>query len=352
MGKEINSVGFEISPFLSSTQDTLYFSSNGFGGKGDADIFYSVKQGDWSSWSAPVNLGDVINSEKFDAYFSCSNNQVMWSSNRGGGLSDIYLANILTPPALSVSCVGVNVTEFGGMDGSIDATIEGGVAPFSIMWSNGFISEDIATLKKGEYTMTITDAIDQTATTSCSLSEPAPPKDKPIRLPEVRYAVNKWELLTDDKINSTDSLLFVYDLLVDFPGMILELSSHTDSRGSSSMNQKLSENRARACYKYLIEVKGIDPRRIIPIGKGEGDSRIVWKKGDNYMVSKPSDMTDVQEIKLTESYINKFKRKDPELFKALHQLNRRTEGRLISLDFDPNTTPAADPKYLKFVRYR
>src|SRR5690606_11298484 len=66
MGNIINSVGFEIAPFLSPSQDTLYFSSNGFGGQGNADIFSAVKQGSWTDWSAPINLGDRINSPKFD----------------------------------------------------------------------------------------------------------------------------------------------------------------------------------------------------------------------------------------------------------------------------------------------
>ena len=58
-------------PFLSDNDDTLYFSSNGFGGFGDADIFYSLRNGNsWDSWSEPVNLGSVINSPKFDAYFT------------------------------------------------------------------------------------------------------------------------------------------------------------------------------------------------------------------------------------------------------------------------------------------
>ncbi len=52
MGSAINSTGYEISPFLTPGMDTLFFSSNGFGGEGDADIFYSVKQGGWSDWSA------------------------------------------------------------------------------------------------------------------------------------------------------------------------------------------------------------------------------------------------------------------------------------------------------------
>jgi len=353
MGNEINSIGYEISPFLTSNQDTLYFSSNGFGGEGDADVFYSVKQGSWSSWSTPINLGNVVNSDKFDAYYSCSGNQVMWSSNRDDVRSDIYVSTILPPPALIVSSSKVvDVTEFGGTDGSIDVVIEGGVGPFTVTWSNGLTSEDISTLKQGEYAVTITDSFNQTVTSSFVINEPEEPIVKPtrIRLPEVRYAFNKWELLTNDKINSTDSLLYVYDLLIEFPGMILELSSHTDSRGSVSVNQYLSENRARACYKFLVEEKGIDPRRIIPIGKGKSDPRVVWKRGNDYLVSQPKEMEGVQEIKLTESYINQVRQKDSELYKVLNQLNRRTEVRLISLEFDPDTMPAADPKYLKFVK--
>jgi len=353
MGNEINSIGYEISPFLTSNQDTLYFSSNGFGGEGDADVFYSVKQGSWSSWSTPINLGNVVNSDKFDAYYSCSGNQVMWSSNRDDVRSDIYVSTILPPPALIVSSSKVvDVTEFGGTDGSIDVVIEGGVGPFTVTWSNGLTSEDISTLKQGEYAVTITDSFNQTVTSSFVINEPEEPIVKPtrIRLPEVRYAFNKWELLTNDKINSTDSLLYVYDLLIEFPGMILELSSHTDSRGSVSVNQYLSENRARACYKFLVEEKGIDPRRIIPIGKGKSDPRVVWKRGNDYLLSQPKEMEGVQEIKLTESYINQVRQKDSELYKVLNQLNRRTEVRLISLEFDPDTMPAADPKYLKFVK--
>jgi len=355
MGDEINSIGYEISPFLTSNQDTLYFSSNGFGGEGDADVFYSTKQGDWSSWSKPVNLGNVINSDKFDAYFSCSANQVMWSSNRGDVRSDVYMATILFPPALIVSkSTVVDVTEFGGADGSIDVVIEGGVGPFTVTWSNGLTNEDISTLKKGEYTVTITDSFNQTVTSSFAINEPEEPIVKParIRLPEVRYAFDKWELLTNNIINSTDSLLYVYDLLIEFPGMVLELSSHTDSRGSVSINEYLSENRARSCYKFLVEEKGIDPRRIMPIGKGKSDPRVVWKRGDDYMMSQPKEMEGVQEVQLTESYISQVRHKNPELYIVLNQLNRRTEVKLISLDFDPDTMPAADPKYLNFLKYK
>jgi len=49
MGSAINSDGFEISPFLCPSNDTLFFSSNGFKGEGDADIFYSIRKNRWNN---------------------------------------------------------------------------------------------------------------------------------------------------------------------------------------------------------------------------------------------------------------------------------------------------------------
>ena len=174
MGNVINSTGFEISPFLSETKDTLFFSSNGMGGEGDADIFYSVKQGSWTDWSVPVNLGAPINSEKFDAYFTRSGDQVYWSSNRSNVLSDIYTASILAPPPVSIIAAGTDVTRYQGKDGRINATVKGGVAPYTYTWSNGMLKEDINGIPKGEYTVTVTDAIGQTASTTVEIGEPKP----------------------------------------------------------------------------------------------------------------------------------------------------------------------------------
>lgn len=172
MGSMINSGGFEISPFLSPTQDTLFFSSDGMGGEGGADIFYSVKQGSWTKWSTPKNLGSRINSPKFDAYFSYSGRSAYWSSNRDSERSDIYTIDILTPPPLTISCVGTNVSVYEGEDGSVDLLINGGGAPYTFRWSNGASSEDLYDVSAGDYSVTVTDAIGQSATTTCSLDEP------------------------------------------------------------------------------------------------------------------------------------------------------------------------------------
>jgi len=177
MGSTLNTTGFEISPFLNKTQDTLFFSSNGHGGQGDADIFYSVKQGSWTSWSNPVNLGPKVNSAKFDAYFSYSGNMIYWSSNKESERSDIYMAYILTPPPVSITCSSTNMSSYGVKDGRVDATVKGGVEPYSFSWTNGGTTEDIMGVGAGEYTVTVTDAVGQTASSTCSVTEPPAPMD-------------------------------------------------------------------------------------------------------------------------------------------------------------------------------
>jgi len=94
LGSTINTVGFEIAPFFSPAQKRLYFSSNGHGGEGDADIFYCDRLYDsWETWSAPKNLGNKINTKSFDGFFSINDDSLaFFTSNRGGELADIYQA--------------------------------------------------------------------------------------------------------------------------------------------------------------------------------------------------------------------------------------------------------------------
>src|SRR5258706_5434439 len=98
LGPVINTPGFEISPFLTSDKKRLYFASNGHPGLGDADIFYSNRLDDsWETWSVPVNLGDKVNSKKFDAYFMIRDSLAYFCSNRDGQFSDLYGARIQDP---------------------------------------------------------------------------------------------------------------------------------------------------------------------------------------------------------------------------------------------------------------
>ncbi|MBX2895922.1 MAG: PD40 domain-containing protein [Cyclobacteriaceae bacterium] len=97
LGPTINTTGFEISPFLSADKKRLYFSSNGHGGYGDADIFYCDRLFDsWETWSVPRNLGEVVNSEKFDAFYSSYGDSLGIFCTNAYGLPDIHVTRIKT----------------------------------------------------------------------------------------------------------------------------------------------------------------------------------------------------------------------------------------------------------------
>lgn len=271
MGTAVNTAGFDISPFLSSGQDTLFFSSNGLGGQGDADIFYSVKQGSWTSWSKPVNLGSKINSPKFDAYFICSGKHLYWSSNRDNEFSDIYLAMILTPPPVSIACKGTNVTVFGGSDGKIDATVTGGVAPFTYSWTNNSKTEDISELKIGKYTVTVTDAIGQTATCESTITEPAPPQD---------ITLKHYFDYNADKLSVKEGKLLQF--VSDIEGMLTKGRSNVTIAINSSAsyvptktfvtNEKLARSRVNQMEKELntyFKGKGLDGKVKVKIASAK-----------------------------------------------------------------------------------
>ena len=60
----------------------------------------------------------------------------------------------------------------------------------------------------------------------------------------------------------------VVEIMLNYPDLIIECGSHTDSRASDNYNQLLSERRAKRSVDYIIE-RGISPERIKGIGYGE-----------------------------------------------------------------------------------
>ncbi len=115
-----------------------------------------------------------------------------------------------------------------------------------------------------------------------------------IRLDNVHYDLNKATIRSDAR-PELDRLV---KYLKDNPTIRVEMSSHTDSRGSAAYNQRLSKQRADAVKAYLVQ-NGIDASRIISVGYGE--TKLLNKCKDGVQCS------------------------DEE-----HQVNRRTEMKVIS----------------------
>ncbi|MFK7784006.1 MAG: OmpA family protein [Crocinitomicaceae bacterium] len=370
MGPEINTKGNELFPTFALNGDLL-FSSDGRPGLGGLDIYRAKRIGEENTWKNPENIGAPINGENNDyslverdsgfGYFTSER-----KGPNGENIPDIYSYK-QPPPICGLKVIAVNF-------GEGDALLEGALITVSGpdgQW-NGITEEDGTILwdkrptgdryivPGADYTIDIqkdgfyeNKKLGQITTVGLEQDQRFVvemglfPKQI-IRLPEVRYAVDKWVFINDESCMSYDSLDVVYKTLIDHPELVLELSSHTDSRGGNDRNKILSENRARACYKYLVEERGIDPRRIVPVGKGEEISRTVYLVNEEYHALQKEGSTP---LLLEESNINPFKRSNRALFEMLHTMNRRTEGSVLSLDFDPATAPSANPNYSTFLPY-
>lgn len=80
---------------------------------------------------------------------------------------------ITEPDALDLSTTLTNVTCNGAADGTIDLTVNGGTGPFTYSWSNAATTQDLSALAPGTYTVTVTDAVGCSATTSATITQPA-----------------------------------------------------------------------------------------------------------------------------------------------------------------------------------
>ncbi len=376
LGPEINTVGNDM--FATFGEDgTLYYSTDGKPGIGGLDIFKATKQGDEYKWADPTNMGSPINSYSNDySLIEYDDRTGYFTSERksdAGERADIY--KYIIPPYvydLIVVVTDMNEKNLKIADAKVTVTDDKGATwegytnkQGTIFWDkkptgDRFINETstytIAIEKEGYHPAsgssitTVNVKYDQNFVVDLVMLP-----IKPIHLPEVRYPLGKWDLLVDSTINSKDSLEFVYNLLKDNPKLVLELSSHTDSRGSVTSNQVLSENRAHQCYVYLVQERGVDPRRIVPVGKGENEPRIIFRNGEEYAVKPPRDedgnlLAGWVEVALTEKLINSYQKTNKAMFDRLHQYNRRTEGKVISTEFNVDTAPAAPASYMEFKK--
>ena len=120
-----------------------------------------------------------------------------------------------------------------------------------------------------------------------------------IVLRNIFFDLNKYTL-RDESQSELDRLI---KLLNENPKLRIEISGHTDTRGSATYNKDLSQNRAQAVVTYLVQ-KGIDQKRLVSKGYGQ-EQTIVSDEEIKKMRSK-------REIE------------------AAHQENRRTEFKILS----------------------
>ncbi|MBR1395145.1 MAG: OmpA family protein [Prevotella sp.] len=352
VGTPVNTPGDELFPTFRPNGD-LYFSSNGHPGFGGLDIFIA-KPTD-TGWQME-HPGFPLNSQgdDFGMTFEGLHNRGYFSSNRGDarGWDHIYSfekSEVLVTvkgwvyemdgyelPAGQVYMVGNDGTNLKLSvkgDGSFTQEIQTGVDYVLLGTCKGFLNH------KEELRV-------DTATVSNEyvLQFPLANISAPVLIENIFYDFDK-ATLRPESATALDELV---KLLNENPNVTIELSAHTDNRGSAQYNERLSQRRAESVVNYLIS-HGIAADRLTPKGYGEDKPKTIKRKvAERYTFLKEGDVLD-------EAFIGTLK--DPAQQDSCHQLNRRTEfivlrttyglfdeqGRLKNLPKPKTTTKAEEP---------
>ena len=319
LGPIINTEGRENFPYVSK-KGNLYFSSDGRPGLGGLDIYVvaTKKNGDFAY---VINLGEPINSPQDDFAFIVDEytNTGYFSTNRyfGMGSDDIFRFT-RTPKEIPV-CESL----ITGTVRDKETKFPIPTATVSILDLEGNLLQKTEVNEKGEYTLNpicgeeILIRADEPEYYSAEELVTAPADGgsmvvdlylepritrinegddlaKLLDLKPIYFDFDRFNIRPD----AEEELTKVLAVMESNPTLVVEIRSHTDSRGNDAYNLSLSDKRARSTADWIVS-RGIEPTRIS--GKGFGETELINDCGNG------SDCTEEQ-----------------------HQLNRRSEFIVIS----------------------
>lgn len=320
LGIEINTPFDENSPYVNKDNTRLYFASNGRVGLGGFDIFVSSFND--GTWSAPVNVGRPINSnaDELGSTWLRNDSLVYFTSNRenGAGSYDIYWG-IQQAPIVITPNYGDLALQGLVRDRDTEQPIPFATAILYELDQDGFIVplDTFETDQSAQFVFPLqfekdykvlgnapeylANEIDVSTVgvgpgvleRNIDIGLESIFLGKPIVLQNIYYNFDEYYLRPDAIVELTRLVA----LLNENPNLIIQLGSHTDTNGSIQYNEVLSENRAKAAVKMLVD-RGITPSRLNWIGYGESQPLIY-----------------------------------PEMSDDDEQANRRTEFRILSIDF-------------------
>jgi len=96
-----------------------------------------------------------------------------------------------------------------------------------------------------------------------------------IKTDPIYFDYNMWYIRKESKV----VLSRVVTLMNKYPGMVIEIGSHTDSRGNAKFNEDLSQKRANSTREFIIQ-SGINANRVTAKGYGESVPIVKCKTDD------------------------------------------------------------------------
>ncbi len=276
LGKDVNTKGDEVFPFMHKN-GTLFFASDSYEGFGGLDIYSATKTD--GEWGNVTNVGYPVNSHR-DDFGLIYNEDIIngfFSSNRPGGSGDddIYAFDKKSKVVLLGKVIDKKTRE-----PIPDALVR-------LMQVPAEFIDSATTDNKGKFIFDLPLKQDFIVTSEKygwflispkEISTHQPDKDtiemvlemqrisvgEVIKLENIYYDFDKYDIRPD----AAKELDRFVDFMKKYPGMVVELRSHTDSRGSDTYNMWLSQKRAESAVSYIVS-KGINKSLIKAKGFGE-----------------------------------------------------------------------------------
>jgi outer membrane protein OmpA-like peptidoglycan-associated protein/Tol biopolymer transport system component len=286
LGPNINTAYDDMSPFIHPDNKTLYFSSDGWVGLGNKDIFIS-RLDDNNQWSVPQNMGYPINTchDEGGLTINASGTKAYFSSdnyNGFGGL-DLYSFEILPK---NIKPIYTNYVKGNVYDSQTKKALEADIQIFDLKtgktllnsYSNTDDGSFLTVLPQGSsfalnvsangylYYSESFDATFHKVNEPVILNIPLNKLEigKNVILKNIYFENNKFDLKPESKAELKNLIEF----LTLNPKVSISIHGFTDNVGEDQSNLSLSENRAKTVYKYLIN-SGIKENRLKYTGFGK-----------------------------------------------------------------------------------
>lgn len=306
LGPVINTEFDEEGVYITANNHYLFFSSNGHAGMGDLDIYRATFDSTSNSWKEPLNLGYPINSVENDIFISMSGDEryVYYSSvqlSSSHGEQDIYVIDMINwepvdltqpvfvnawnereeqevfspPPSeidlqytivdeVTLQPIDANVSIITKEDRVIKPEpTETGV--FGIKFANEDSEKYEVRVTKEGYLPHLSDIFVLGNEGTYEINETIA-----LRRANVNFSavINVYFGHDSDIPNTFEDINYMELLLKESPTIRVEIAGYTDDTGPEAYNKDLSQRRAEAVKKLLVEA-GIDANRVQAIGYGE-----------------------------------------------------------------------------------
>lgn len=278
MGPVINTKANDVSPFHHQQHDVLYFSSNGqLLNFGNFDLYKVHKVN--GEWTEPKNIGPLVNGKGEEYFFTIDSKSedLFYARSEFENMKDLNLYSFPLP----MEAQPMATTTFKGTlrDSTTGESLKGMVSIIDL--ENGIEVAPKYLREDGTFEF---DLIDQNKYLLVIQGEDFFRIEKLIQLDgntEIEIEAPKMKSVKiqfaslEFASNSAEiqehmhaDLEKLVDFLLDNPSMTLKISGHTDSKGDLNKNLQLSQSRADAIKAYIEERAGIDASRIEAIGYG------------------------------------------------------------------------------------